>query len=232
VDHEIIRELTAAYALDALDRADEREFEDHLAHCADCRDDVAAFQEVAALLAYDVETPAPPAVLRERILQQARAERPNVVPLRRRWAFPVAAGIAAVAACAAIGLGVWAAGLSSKLDSERSARGDRERLVAVLADLEAARIPVSGAQGTLVVARTGEAALLVTGLEPAPEGKVYEAWVIEEGRPVPAGTFSSGGESTTFVLDRPVPQGAVVAVTLETGPVEEPTGEPLFSATV
>ena len=231
MDHETIRELTAAYALDALEREDEQEFEEHLAHCAACREDVAAFQEAAALIAYDVETPAPPPALRERILEEARRERPNVVPLRPRWAFPVAAGMAAAAACVAIGLGIWASSLSGKLDSERMARGDRERLVAVLADLEAARVPVSGAQGTLVVARTGEAALLVAGLEPAPEGKVYEAWVIEDGKPAPAGTFASGGEHTSVVLDLPVRQGAVVAVTLEPGAVEEPTGEPLFSAT-
>jgi len=232
VDHETVRELTAAYALDALDRDDEREFEEHLAHCADCREEVAAFQDAAALLAYDVETPPPPPALRERILQQARSERPNVVPLRRRWALPAAAGLAAAAACAAIGLGLWAASLSDKLDSERAARSDRERLVAVLADLDATRIPVSGAEGTLVIARTGEAALLVTGLEPAPRDMVYEAWVIEEGKPTPAGTFASGGERTAVVLTRPVPEGAVVAVTLEPGPVEQPTGEPLFSATV
>ena len=180
----------------------------------------------------DVEAPPPPPSVRERIPQQARSERPMVLPLRRRWALPLAAGVAAAAACAAIGLGLWAASLSGKLDSERAALGDRERLVAVLADLDAARISVSGAEGTLVVARTGEAALLVTGLERAPQGMVYEAWVIEDGKPAPAGTFSSGGERTAVVLDRPVPVGAVVAVTLEPGRVEQPTGEPLLSATV
>ena len=232
MDHDTVRELTAAYALDALDRQDEREFEEHLAHCGRCRAEVSAFQEAAALLAYDVETPYPPPALRERILSEARSERPNVVPLRRRWAFPAAAGIAAAAACAAIGLGVWAASLSGKLNSERAARGEQARLVALIGDPDASRVPVEGAQGTLVVNRTGEAALLVTGLEPAPEGKVYEAWIIEDGKPRPAGTFSSGGESTVVALNEPVPEGAVVAVTLEPGFVEQPTGQPLFSATV
>jgi anti-sigma-K factor RskA len=36
---------------------------------------------------------------------------------------------------------------------------------------------------------TREAVLLAAGLEPAPPGKVYEAWVIASGAPVPAGTF-------------------------------------------
>lgn len=232
MDHETVRELTAAYALDALDRSDEREFEEHLAHCEQCREEVAAFQEVAELLAYDVETPAPPSSLRERILEQARGEQPNVVPLHRRWAFPAAATLAAVAAGAAIGLGIWASSLSSKLSTEREARGAQARLVAVLSDPSAERIPVEGAEGTLVVARTGEAALLVTALGPAPPGKVYEAWVIKGGKPRPAGTFAAGDGRTAVTLTRPVSQGAIVAVTLEPGRVEQPTGKPLFTATV
>ena len=101
-----LHDLSAAYALDALD-ADEREaYEEHLAGCASCREDVAAFSATAAELAFAVEPGTPPPALRGRILDAARAERPNVVPLRPRWAAPVAA-VAAVAACVAVGLGIW-----------------------------------------------------------------------------------------------------------------------------
>ena len=37
-----IHELSAAYALDALDGDERREFEEHLTHCADCRQEVAS----------------------------------------------------------------------------------------------------------------------------------------------------------------------------------------------
>ena len=231
MDHETVRELTAAYALDALDSDEEREFEEHLAHCAECRAELAAFQEVAAVLAHDVDAPAPPEALRERILVQARSERPNVVSLRRRWVLPAAGAIAAAAACAAIGLGIWAASLSGKLDSEREARAVAAQLVAILADPRLQRVPVSGADGTLVVARDGQAALLISGLERAPAGKAYEAWVIEDGKPRPAGTFAGGGERTAVPIEGRVPAGAVVAVTIEDeGGVEQPTGDPIFSA--
>ena len=99
----------AAYALDALDPQDEREFEQHLASCERCRDELAALREAAAGLAYGAAGPAPPPELKLRILDQARAERTNVssLPARRRSWAPLAAA-AAVAAAVALGIGVWA----------------------------------------------------------------------------------------------------------------------------
>jgi anti-sigma-K factor RskA len=210
-----IHELSAAYALDALDGNDQRRFEEHLAQCPECRDDVASFQEAAAALAYDVEAPDPPPALREGILERARSERPsNVVAFRpRRWALPVATGAAAVAACAALAFGLWAASLNSRLDERAEAIG------------------LMGANGSLVIEPSREATLVVTGLGRAPAGKTYEVWVIHDGRPLPAGLFSGGSGRTAVALTRPVPAGAVVAVTLErAGGTDRPTGKPLFSA--
>jgi anti-sigma-K factor RskA len=205
-----IHELSAAYALDALDPAEQREFEEHLTHCTECRDTVAAFQETTASLAYDAEMPAPPPALREHILDRARRERPNVVPLRPRWAFPAAASVAAIAACAAIGLGIWAVTLNNRL-------GDRPEAVDII-----------GASGSLIVKPSGEGTLVVQRVDPAPPGKTYEIWVIEGGNPAPAGTFA-GGDRVAVTLTRKVPDGAIVAVTLErAGGVAKPTTTPLF----
>lgn len=226
-----IHELSAAYALHALDADEERVFEEHLAHCGECRDRVAAFEDTTAAMAYDVDGPAPPAALGERILARARSERANVVPLRgRRWALPATAGLAAAAACAVVALGIWAFSLSARLADERAAADRAEDAVSALAQADARRIPLSGADGTLVVGRTGEAWLVVFGLDEAPTDMTYEAWVIEDGDPVPAGLFAGGEERTVLRLSREVPAGAAVAVTLErAGGVPAPTGEPLFA---
>src|SRR5207249_11713756 len=96
-----MHDLTAAYALDALDASEAREYEEHLATCERCRDELAHLSGAAGALAFAVESPAPPAELRSRILVAARAERPNVVPLRPRWT-AVTRAVAAVAAIAAI----------------------------------------------------------------------------------------------------------------------------------
>src|SRR6266568_1133993 len=112
-----LHELTPAYALDALSADEEREYEAHLARCEHCRSELTSLSEAATSLAYGIEAPPLPPQLRERILEGARAERPNVVPLRPRWAVPAAA--TAVAALAAvIALAIWASSLSSRLESD------------------------------------------------------------------------------------------------------------------
>jgi anti-sigma-K factor RskA len=207
-----IHELSAAYALDALDGDERREFEEHLKHCGDCQGTVASFQETASALAFQADMPPPPPTLRDRILEEAQRERANVVPLRTRWALRGAAAVAAIAACVAIGLGVWAASLHDQLGQRPEA------------------VRVNGADASVIVTPENEATLVVRSLPPAPAGKTYEAWVIQGNKPAAAGTFSGGGR-VAFALTRKVPDGAVVAVTLErAGGVEHPTTNPLFAS--
>jgi anti-sigma-K factor RskA len=215
VEQQGIHDLSAAYALNALDDDDHRRFEEHLGHCAPCREEIASFHETAASLAYAVDAPPPPNALRERILTAARAERPsNVLTFpRRRWSLRVATGVAAVAACAALAFGLWAASLNNQLD-------DRAQV-----------IQLSGADGSLLLQPSGEAILTVDRLGVAPTGKTFEIWVIEDGRARSAGLFPGAPGRSVVPLTEPVPGGAVVAVTLErAGGVAKPTGKPLFSA--
>jgi anti-sigma factor RsiW len=222
-----IHDLTAAYALDALDDHERAEYERHLARCADCRDELASLQLAATALAYAPEAPAPPAALRGRILEAARAERPNVVPLRQRLFVPVAA-VAAVAACAALALGLWGASLSSDVDRERSAARSAQEALALVAGAPR-RVDLEGADGVVAVTPGGRAAIVFESLGDPPEGKAYEAWVIADGRAAPAGVF----RGRSVVLTRNVPPGAAVAVTLEPAAgVEQPTSEPFAQAQV
>jgi anti-sigma-K factor RskA len=208
-----IHELSAAYALDALDAEERREFEEHLAHCEECRETVDAFHDTAASLAHGVEVRRPPASLRERILDEARGERHNVVPLRSRWSFRITSAVAAAAAVAAVAVGVWAASLHNQL-------GERPQA-----------FQLQGANGQLVVTPEGRGALIVNDLAAAPAGKTYEAWVIAGGSPKPAGTFEGGAAQTAFALTRTIPDGATVAVTVEPeGGSDAPTSAVQFSA--
>ena len=163
-----LHDLTAAYALDALDSEDARAYEAHLARCERCREELAELSDAAGALAYGTEAPMPPPELRARILQEAARERPNVVPLRPRWVKPVAA-IAAVAACTAIGLGIWAATLSSRLDRSESRLARQERVAQIVG--QPGSRTISFARGTLVVAPNGEAALVLRNLAPAGNGQ-------------------------------------------------------------
>jgi anti-sigma factor RsiW len=229
MDAEALHDLTGAYALDALDADEARAYEGHLAHCARCRADLASLGETATALAYAADGPEPPAALRDRILSAAAAERENVVPLRPRWAIPAA--VTAVAAVAAtVALAIWATSLSNRLGNERDARHAQERAVAIVGDPAARRVGIEGGRGSLVVTPTGQGALVLSRLDPAPSGKTYEAWVAEGGSPKPAGTFDGGGDVTTFALSRPVPDGATVMVTVEkNGGVDLPTQMPFVT---
>jgi anti-sigma-K factor RskA len=194
-------DLTAAYALDALDPDEAEAYERHLGQCEECREQLAELNGAAANLAFGAVAPAPPTRLRASILDAAAAERTNVVPLlRRRW---IARGLgvaAAAAACVVVGLAVALSQSSST------------RVFAV----------VLGPDRT--------ATLHISGLSAAPHGKTYEAWIIPaNGAARPAGLFPGGG-NTTVRLHGTVPRNAVVAVTRErAGGVDAPTTSPIFS---
>ena len=213
---ESIHELAAGYALGALDEDDRRAFDEHLAGCETCREELASLLDAAAALALAEEGPEPPPALRTRVLSAAHEEAAKVVPIaRRRWRVPSAVALAAVA-CLALGLGLWAT---------LGPGGSRARETQTLA--------LSGAPGTLEVSRTGHATLTVNRLAPPPAGKTYEVWVIRKGSPEPAGLLARGGRNVSIELQKTVPKGSTVAVTVErAGGVAKPTGKPLFSVTV
>jgi anti-sigma factor RsiW len=231
-----LHDLTPGYALDALDPAEREEYEGHLATCERCREELEGFWHASGSLARAAGGPPPPASLRERILEQARRERPNerpgsVVPLRRRIALPALSSVAAVAAVVAIGLGIWAASLSDELDDVRAQRAGEAEAVAILSDPRRQEVELMGADGHLVVSATGRAALVVSGIDRAPEGKTYEIWVIEGGMAKPAGLFEDASTRTVLTLARPVPDDAIVAVTVERdGGASLPTGTPIITS--
>ena len=223
-------ELAAAYALDALDGDELRAYEQHLAGCERCRKDVQSFRATAGALAYDVDLPPLPEALEHRILDAARSERADVVPLPRRWAIPAAAaGI--TAAAAAIVLGIWTIHLSNSLDREQAQRDSQAALLAILSDCTATA--TEGASGRVCVSPTGRAVLAVDGLEPAGHGKTYEAWVIAGKQVEPAGLFQGGPGRRYLRLSKRVPERATVGVTIErAGGSRTPTLPMLLKAEV
>lgn len=92
-------------------------------------------------------------------------------------------------------------------------------------------VPLSGANGTVVVGPGGSSALVVANLGSAPAGKTYEAWVVAGKAALPAGTFRGGSGTTVVRLERTVPRGAVVAVTVEpAGGSSQPTSKPFITS--
>ena len=147
-----LHELSAGYALDALEPDERDAFERHLADCPECQEEIASFWEVAGALAVAADGPAPSPELRDRILADARAEKQTVVSLdSRRRISPVLAAVTAVAAAVAIGLGIYAVSLNNDLDATRSALTAQENAAALLADSSATSVALQSGTGRLVV---------------------------------------------------------------------------------
>lgn len=226
-----IHELTAGYALDALDPDERRAYEAHLESCGQCRQELASLWETTEALAVAASGPAPSAALRQRILAEVRAEPPqNVVTLesRRRRTAPA---LAAIAAVVALGVGLWASSLSGELDETRSALERERAAAAIVADSGSRTVDLASGNGRLVVAQDGSAALVLANLGPAPDGQTYQAWIIEGDDPISAGVFPGENGVDVVLVDGDVAEGEIVAVTVErAGGAKTPTRPPIVAS--
>jgi anti-sigma-K factor RskA len=215
MDLDLIHELSAAFALDALDAEGERFYTRHLAHCAQCQGDMVGFAATAAALASAAPPAELPSALRQRILDSVHAE--SVAQQQtwsRRRAPALAVAVAAVAAVVA-GVTLWSAG---SFGSHTSASSQ-------------STLQLNGAEGAVVRSGNGEATMIVSHLHAAPSGKIYEAWVMRNGDALPAGTFRASAVTTVVHLSRQVPRGATVGVTIENGSgATRLTHTPLFTS--
>jgi anti-sigma-K factor RskA len=225
--------LTGAYAAGALEEPEQTRFEEHLAACAACRDEVRGLTATTALLAAATAV-APPAGLRGRVLDEVARTRqlpppapgnaggPTSMPWYRR-PLAVAAAVLLVVA-AALG-----AATVEALDRAQDAEQRAELITAIATDPDrqvATALVPDGGQSTVIAAR-GHAILRTTEMAQLPENRVYQLWVIRSTGPESAGLLGRGGELEALIEDM---QGALgVGVTVEpAGGSSEPTGPTLF----
>jgi anti-sigma-K factor RskA len=217
------------YALDALDGPVLHEFEAHLANCADCRQEVDEFHSTAGRLA-SLEAAAPPPALRASVLtaiKDVRQEAPSTVtPLRRRprWLAPLAV---AAAIMLAFGIVRTAGGRSSQPTA-----------ASVVHAKDSRAIPLTGPDGVRTVAYFSPSldriAVSADGMDPAPDGKSYQLWLIGPGGPESAGLMEpTAGEHLDVLLAGKASGHQTVAITLEPrGGRPQPTGPILVKGDV
>ncbi|MFB9904875.1 anti-sigma factor [Allokutzneria oryzae] len=187
-----VHTLTGAYAMNALDDVERREFERHMAVCPDCEQETRELERTAVYLGLAAAT-APTAGLRAKVLaevaqtrqQSPIAPQPEVAApqkKRSRWMMPVVALAAAASVLAAVVFGVNAINANQELTRERALMDQ----VAAIVNAPDARTEVRTASpsghGKIVSSKQlGKAVLLASDEVPPPqEGKSLQAWSITE----------------------------------------------------
>jgi anti-sigma-K factor RskA len=230
--HEDYKAMMPAYALSALDAAEERAFSQHLSECAECQNELAEWESTAASLALSASAAEPSPQVRERIMNAIREEKVVQFPGRRSvWtSFGSLGAIAAAVLFVALIIGIvvlW----------QQNRAMQRELAFARLATTPGAKMTelsgteqATGATAKIAYDKTGHAMLMASGLPPAPQGKEYQLWFIVGNKPpMPGKSFapdSSGQGTLTDQMPREAMDSAVFAITLEpAGGMRAPTGE-------
>jgi anti-sigma-K factor RskA len=244
---EELAEQYELYALGVLEEPERVELRAHLArNCEVCTREVRrAASRVSALgtLAPDV---APPENLRHRVLASV-----GIVP---KFGWNWMQTWATVAACVILGL-LWLghvrrerirdAAFQEAMQQIRQSETENARLKEVMALLNApetiVRVSSEGAaqppQGKVFLNPDRGVLLLASNLPPAPEGRIYEMWVIPAGgKPVPAGLFQTESNGSAVHLQKgavDVSSIGAIAVTLEAaGGAAQPTSQPIIVAPI
>lgn len=225
-----VHTLSGAYALNALSPEEREEFEQHLATCAVCREEVAGFREVTAALGAE-SWAAPPRDLRANVLAAAdrtpqQPPAPRVVELaarhRRRWPLLLAAAVAVVAT--AVG---GLAGVRSLQDDQDPELVAAAQLVFNASDSAQVAVPTSNG-GTLHVAISpgrAEMAVDARDLPALDQEHVYQLWAVRDGAMSSKGVLASGTTGAAMGIPD---DGTQIAVTVEPGSgSEQPTTEPI-----
>ena len=209
-------ELAPLYALGALDGPDLEAFEKAAASDPKLRAEVRSFEKTLSALSLGSERVAPSATLRDRVLANA-APRPSAksaasmrVPMALAAVLIVGLGLAsarfwidredardqlAAAASRARAVAALNEDLQRDLKLSRARAAELESVNRLLAAADTRVVtlgatPAWNGHGRVILNIASEhAALLVSGLERAPQGKTYQAWILAGGAPVPAGTF-------------------------------------------
>jgi hypothetical protein len=185
------RALMGSYVLGATSPAEDLAMREHLGDCAACRLEAAGMMRVTRMLSLDVDPVAPPAGLRQRILDAVTAEiatngtvlpipdavapgpagasAPAIAPAPRRPR-PFWPALAAAALVVAAALGAW----------NYQLRQEQPRVYTVQA--------AGGGSGEVVYWPAQHKAFIdIDGMPDPGPGRTYQVWLVKDGTPTSVG---------------------------------------------
>ena len=173
-DHGRWADSAGAYVLDAMAPGEREEFERHLATCAACREDVEELRPAAEALPMAAPPVPPPPALKDRVMAEVEREAALLTDVaaaparpRRRLGLPALGGWRLAPVAAALLIVGALAGAVLTADGSRTVPAGPN-----------AEIRIDGDRATIVA----------QNMEPPPEGRVYEVWVVPKGQTTPRPT--------------------------------------------
>jgi anti-sigma-K factor RskA len=235
-------DLIPAYAINCLDEEEAVFVEQHLVECAQCRNELRAYQEVAAQLAYVNPQVDPPASVKQRLMVQARASQASrtksqskddsswveglrrmLSPLNTRRFVPVwgIASLLLILILAISNFFLWR--------QVSDLRANPQPAVLQVVDLQGTETVPQGV-GVLVISRDGRhGTLVVDNLPELDPDHEYQLWLIKDGQRTSGALFSVGedGYGSKWVSSPdPLVSYSSFGVTIEpAGGSPGPTGE-------
>ncbi|MGW7608930.1 anti-sigma factor [Streptomyces sp. NPDC054766] len=238
-------QLVGAYVLHALPAAEEASFENHLAGCAACRDEVAELSEVTLRLA-SAEEADPSPELRRRVLDRIAHTRQERLPRDRPHGLPVRQRALRLALAACLVLAATFGGLAAwqhiQADEARTETTRTQAQASALTDILTARDATistqklrDGSEISVVASRAQDrCAFIASDLPRLGDDQVYELWyAAKTGGLRPAGLLPGSGGGQARVLRDSLDDVSAVGITAEpAGGSRQPTSEPLGIVTV
>jgi anti-sigma-K factor RskA len=243
--HQDLAELVWLYSLGALDDHDRRAVERHLRTCAECQTEMRKAEGLVNNLPYLSDGEAPPVGLRSKVERRMAAlAQPAVrmVEPRAIWWPRLAVGFGVAALLLAFA-GWWMAlDLNREILALRIEIRDMESQIAEqTAQLALFRSPGSevlllagqdqapAAKGKMVWdPLTGGGLFLAANLPQLPADKIYQLWVIADGKPLSAGVFDVDARGSGELSVSQIPRRdsiSAFAVTIEpAGGLPQPSG--------
>ena len=240
MDHQRFEELKDAYVLGALPDEERREFEGYLASHPERHAEIDELSTVAGLLALSPQEQEPSPELRRRIMDVVGAEAVRPRADRRSWLTKVRGYLSAqnlalgAAALLVIGLFSWNMLLQAEM---QTLQGRVQSLQSQPQEPQMVELggagTEQGARAELLTLEGDRAVLVVEDMPPVPADKTYQIWVIEDDVPKPSGLFKPAEGTVAAVVEHPIDEADVVAVTVEPeGGSPKPTSEPMLAAEV
>ena len=235
MNHERFDEVKDAYVLRALPEQERRELEEYLAAHPERQAEIDELGNVASLLALSPPEQEPSPELRRSIMAVVEAQRP---PARTRsWLAGVKELLSVrnltlgAAALLVIGLFSWNMLLQGQVQ-------DLQGQVASLQDSQQSRmVALAGtgaaqrAEAEVILLKDHKAVLMAEDMPRVPENKTYQIWVIEDDVPQPSGLFEADGDTVAAVVEKPLDEDDVIAITIEpNGGSQQPTTDPMLTA--